>query len=431
MPVRQSLARIEGKLMGTIMDHKPLVNIKPFGQCQSLANPVVAAATAANYGRLQKMPCVPNTTTPWIGGKMRVRICKEPTLLDSSKLMCMWAGVIEITNPGQNFVKEGGSSINSKLPSVQSEKKVKDVAVTTGESEKEEVLEPTVKNFVEILKKIEEKQGYEAARYYASNRIDYWKINKLAQKYVNEADEEKKEKEKDNDPNLMPSRFMLLYGADDGELRKLGNIDEHPDNFEDEPEHEISVEKLREALILFGNDIEKTGPFDDNVNFAFLQYLRRYCRIDLNRYYADSEIEDGRLDRLADEHGVFSWKYFEEHDRDHDNIIKELHPEYGDELLAEKGVNPINYLPGICYHYPWVPFRLTVELGDEYKNEDGEYKDEEAKYRIFGRKSGALLAEGEINESFKIEKLLPDAGELLIFVDEMEMEWNPDYSHPV
>jgi hypothetical protein len=44
LPVRRAIARIKGKLMGTIMGHKPIVNIKPFGQCQSLANPAVAAA---------------------------------------------------------------------------------------------------------------------------------------------------------------------------------------------------------------------------------------------------------------------------------------------------------------------------------------------------------------------------------------------------
>src|SRR5215510_12008097 len=77
LPVRPALARIEGNLMGTIMDYKPFANIKPFGQCQSLTNPAVAAATSANYGRLQKMPCVPVIVSPWIGGKMGVRICGE------------------------------------------------------------------------------------------------------------------------------------------------------------------------------------------------------------------------------------------------------------------------------------------------------------------------------------------------------------------
>jgi hypothetical protein len=56
--------RIHNKLQANIMDFKPMTNIQPFGKCCSLANPTVAAATAANHGRLKKMPCVPNTTLP-------------------------------------------------------------------------------------------------------------------------------------------------------------------------------------------------------------------------------------------------------------------------------------------------------------------------------------------------------------------------------
>ena len=49
----------------TIMDHKPMVNITPFGLCMSLANPMVAAATSAALGVLTPQPCLPMTMTPW------------------------------------------------------------------------------------------------------------------------------------------------------------------------------------------------------------------------------------------------------------------------------------------------------------------------------------------------------------------------------
>ncbi len=52
----------------TIMDNVPLLNIMPFGVCSSLANPTVAAATAAALGVLTPMPCIPATATPWAPG---------------------------------------------------------------------------------------------------------------------------------------------------------------------------------------------------------------------------------------------------------------------------------------------------------------------------------------------------------------------------
>lgn len=84
-----------------IMDHIPMTNIMPFGMCQSPANPTVAAATAAAMGVLTPMPCVPNTPAPWVPGSPTVLLANMPALNDSSKLMCIWAGVIEVTNPGQ------------------------------------------------------------------------------------------------------------------------------------------------------------------------------------------------------------------------------------------------------------------------------------------------------------------------------------------
>jgi hypothetical protein len=83
------------------MDFAPMVNIATFGTCKSLANPTVAAATAAAYGVLQQMPCIPATVAPWIPGKVNVLVQNLPALTDDCKCMCMWAGIIEISFPGQ------------------------------------------------------------------------------------------------------------------------------------------------------------------------------------------------------------------------------------------------------------------------------------------------------------------------------------------
>src|SRR5687767_14695597 len=84
-----------------ILDHIPIVNVPPFGMCQSPSNPMVAAATAAALGVLTPMPCIPVTAAPWVVGSPTVMIGNMPALNDMSKLMCSWGGVIQITNPGQ------------------------------------------------------------------------------------------------------------------------------------------------------------------------------------------------------------------------------------------------------------------------------------------------------------------------------------------
>ncbi len=90
-----------GTPSANIMDNKPLLNILPFGMCQSLANPMVVAATAAALGVLTPMPCLPVTTAPWLPGAPTVLLGNLPTLNDSAKLICNWGGVISINMPGQ------------------------------------------------------------------------------------------------------------------------------------------------------------------------------------------------------------------------------------------------------------------------------------------------------------------------------------------
>lgn len=91
--------------VATIMDNIPMMNIAPFGMCNSPSNPVVAAATAAALGVLTPMPCIPATTAPWVPGSPTVLVSNKPALNNSSKLMCMWGGVIQILNPGSTTVQ--------------------------------------------------------------------------------------------------------------------------------------------------------------------------------------------------------------------------------------------------------------------------------------------------------------------------------------
>lgn len=84
-----------------IMDNVPMVNIMPFGMCNSPANPTVAAATAAAMGVLTPMPCVPAIPAPWAPGTPTVMLGNMPVLNNTSKLMCAYGGVISVNMPGQ------------------------------------------------------------------------------------------------------------------------------------------------------------------------------------------------------------------------------------------------------------------------------------------------------------------------------------------
>jgi hypothetical protein len=85
----------------TIMDNVPVKNVPPFGMCTTQSNPAVAAATAAALGVPTPAPCVPVTTAPWAPGSSTVMIKNKPALNNSSKLMCTWGGVIQISYAGQ------------------------------------------------------------------------------------------------------------------------------------------------------------------------------------------------------------------------------------------------------------------------------------------------------------------------------------------
>lgn len=85
--------------LATIMDYVAMKNVMPFGMCSSMANPTVAAATAAALGALTPMPCMPVLPAPWAPGSPTVLFGNKPALTQASKLTCAWGGIIQITNP--------------------------------------------------------------------------------------------------------------------------------------------------------------------------------------------------------------------------------------------------------------------------------------------------------------------------------------------
>lgn len=92
---------LTGQPMANISDHTSMYNIWPFGRCRTICYPSTGAATAAAYGKLTPMPCVPGTVTEWLNGKNDYIIKGKPALLKSSYCRCQWGGIITIINDGQ------------------------------------------------------------------------------------------------------------------------------------------------------------------------------------------------------------------------------------------------------------------------------------------------------------------------------------------
>ncbi len=92
----------DGRPIATIQDMQPGTNLPTFGMCTSLANPTVAAATAAALGVLTPQPCTMVPAGTWIASNPKVLISGVPCLTSDATLVCGFgAGTIKIMNPGQ------------------------------------------------------------------------------------------------------------------------------------------------------------------------------------------------------------------------------------------------------------------------------------------------------------------------------------------
>lgn len=89
--------------VATIEEIVPILNIPPFGMCSSLANPEVAAATAAALGVLTPMPCIPLIDLPWEPPSLNENYAGIPLATVTSRCACLWGGIISVEVPDQTL----------------------------------------------------------------------------------------------------------------------------------------------------------------------------------------------------------------------------------------------------------------------------------------------------------------------------------------
>lgn len=86
--------------IGSCNDFVPFLNVKPFGVCLTMSNPMTAALTAAALGVFTPAPCIPVPVGPWIPGVPAMGP-NGPILVQTSCLSCMWGGMIQILMPAE------------------------------------------------------------------------------------------------------------------------------------------------------------------------------------------------------------------------------------------------------------------------------------------------------------------------------------------
>ncbi len=284
------------------------------------------------------------------------------------------------------------------------------------QEEEKEATVPTIADFVEILEKMEQNESYDAARAFAGH-LNYEALCELAKAYVTgESSDEK------NNPDAMPTRYMLLYGADDDQLQE---IDNHHDVAEGE-EHKISVSNLRKALILQGSNIEDCGAYDDEVYGAYLDYYVRFMGgiSSGESHFVRPREEFGGIARM---YNLPSWKSLYKRNKDTvgDNpdflnadcevAIPQFDLASGEQMITDKGVDAGAYVGGVVWRYPWQSCSISF-VDDIRKNRLPDFEDER-EFRLAAVESGETLASGTITRSDEVDVLVPDLVKTRTYVD--------------
>lgn len=89
--------------VGSIADCVPFLNIKPFGVCLTLSNPMTAALTAAALGVFTPAPCIPVPAGTWLPTAPLIT-ATGPAITMTSCLFCAYGGCIQLVTPGEFLV---------------------------------------------------------------------------------------------------------------------------------------------------------------------------------------------------------------------------------------------------------------------------------------------------------------------------------------
>jgi hypothetical protein len=83
----------------SVVTDTAVANVPPFGNCTSLNNPQMYAASQA-AGALIPQPCQP-VLSDWSPGSARVKIGAAAALDSASQCTCTWGRVVTVTDVGQ------------------------------------------------------------------------------------------------------------------------------------------------------------------------------------------------------------------------------------------------------------------------------------------------------------------------------------------
>jgi LysM repeat protein len=257
----------------------------------------------------------------------------------------------------------------------------------------------TLKDIREILEAVERERNYEAARLLASS-FDYDTLCSLA-----EQDGE------DNDPNQMPTRFLLLPGMDDEKLEKA---DTHPAAKAGEA-HTLNITNLRKALNALGHSCAPTGPFDGELLTAMKKYLGG--RMAAPRAPKTYMVKKGdTLGKIAKEHGLPDWGILYEANKKQigpsPHLLKEgikleipnVDLQDGKRRIRARGPSAEKYFSASGFRYPWS--LLSIDLGRIAAEAEQPFE-----IILSDRKTGAILWSGETRE---LRVLIPDSEDLNI-----------------